>query len=113
MSATGRAGLFGRVASSSVCVILSRFATKGIDFCVLLVLARLLAPSDFGIVAIAMTLVFIIEAILELPISQVLVQMPEYDKAHLDTAFTLSLLRGLTIALILVGASVPFSIWYD
>ena len=112
MSVAPHSGLFRRAASSSLWLIISRFATKGIDFCVLLVLAHLLAPSDFGIVAIAMTLVLIIEAIFELPISQVLVQMPHYEKVHLDTAFTLSLLRGLAIAIILVSASFPFSVWY-
>ena len=42
-----------------------RLLSRGVDFITLLVLARFLGPADFGLVAMAMTVVFIVEAILD------------------------------------------------
>lgn len=101
-----------RTTGSAVWLILVRLASKGIDFVSLLILAKLLSPTDFGIVAIAMTLVLMIEAIFELPVSQVLVSMPRVTTGHVHTAFTLSALRGLVLMVALWILSVPFSIFY-
>jgi PST family polysaccharide transporter len=56
-----------------------------------------------------MSVIMIVEAVLELPVGQALVRLPILTKAHYDTAFTLSLLRGLGVALILLALSWPFA----
>lgn len=91
----------------------SRLAGRLIDFVTLLVLARALNPADFGLVAIAMTLISVVEAVLELPLTQVLTRLTDVKKSHLDTAFTLAVLRSLFIALIIAAAAWPFSAIYD
>lgn len=101
-----------RTVTAAAWLVVVRLLTKSIDFIALLVFARLLTPADFGLVAIAMTLVFIIEAILELPINQVLVQQRTITKPQLDTAFTLALLRGCIIAAMMALAAYPFSVIY-
>lgn len=105
--------LSNRTATAAVWLVSVRLLTKLIDFIALLVLARLLTPADFGLVAIAMTLIFIVEAVLELPINQALVRQPTITRSQLDTAFTLGLLRGLLLAIFLVAVSYPFAIIYD
>jgi len=72
-------------------------------------LARILQPADFGLVAIAMTLVSVVEAALKLPLNQALLRLPVTTAAQYDTAFTLSALRGLLLTLIVVLASWPFA----
>jgi O-antigen/teichoic acid export membrane protein len=106
------AGLTRRTAGSAMWLIAARLIIKGIDFAMLLVLARLLEPADFGIIAIAMTSVMIVEAVFELPIYQVLVALPVIERAQLDTAFTLGALRGVGIALVLVAVAFPFARFY-
>lgn len=91
----------------------ARLITRLFDLATLLVLARILEPGSFGLVAIAMSVVAIVEAALELPLNQALVRLPEITRAQYDTAFTLSLLRGLLLGLILVAAAWPFAKFYD
>src|SRR5690606_21933471 len=52
------------VARSAALLITARLATRLIDFVTLIVLGHLLTPVDFGLVAIAMTVMQITEAIL-------------------------------------------------
>lgn len=101
-----------RTAGASAALIGARLAGRGIDFVTLLVLARLLTPADFGVVAIAMILVLIVEAVFELPVSQMLLVEPRVERVLLDTAFTLSIVRGLVLALLLSAAAWPFSAFY-
>lgn len=107
------AELTRRTTGSAAWLILVRLASKGIDFVSLLVLAKLLTPADFGVIAIAMTLVLMIEAVFELPVSQVLVSMPVVTKGHIDTAFTLSALRGIVLAAMLWILAIPFASFYQ
>lgn len=90
----------------------ARLISRAVDLCTMVVLAHVLRPRDFGLVAIAMTLIFIVEAALEMPISQALVRLNEVNSAHYDTAFTLGLLRGLALSLILCGLGRPFAHFY-
>ena len=87
----------------------ARLSARALDFAGLLVLARFLTPADFGFVAIGMTLVQLMEAILELPVGQVLVRSAAVTPRLLDTAFTLSLGRGVLLSIVLVLASFPFA----
>jgi PST family polysaccharide transporter len=86
-------------------LVLSRFVGRIIDFFNLLILARMLVPADFGHAALAMALVLIIDMIFEVPVTQALVRLPVIEKSHLDTGFTLGILRsGFVVALILACA---------
>jgi O-antigen/teichoic acid export membrane protein len=102
-----------RTAAGASILIASRLITRCIDFSALVILARLLSPDDFGLVAIAMSIIMIVEAIMELPLGFALVSLPIRTKAHYDTVFTLQLLRGLTLAVLLLMASWPFSQIYN
>lgn len=102
----------GRAAVGAAWLIGARLGTKLIDLTTLLLLARLLKPTEFGLVAVAMTLILIVEAILELPVNQVLVRLPTLSSRMFDTAFTVGALRGLVLAVLLGTLAVPFSIVY-
>ena len=103
--------LAARAASGSMWLIAARMGTRLIDLATLMLLARLLTPADFGVVAVAMVLVQIVEAVFEMPVAQVLVRSAGTgeDRAMLDTAFTLSVARGLAVAALLGGAALPFA----
>jgi PST family polysaccharide transporter len=91
----------------------SRFLGRGIDFFTLLIFARLLSPADFGLTALALTVVLIVDTVLEVPVTQALTRLPTIDRRHLDTGFTLNLLRGLLIALFVLAAAWPVARFYD
>jgi O-antigen/teichoic acid export membrane protein len=88
----------------------SRLGGRVIDFVTVLILARTLTPADFGLTALAMTLIAIVDTVLEIPLIQALTRLKFIKKSHLDTAFTLGVLRGLVVSLIILAAAWPFSI---
>src|SRR6266446_2754021 len=98
-----------RTTVGATIMIASRLAARCIDLAALAVLGRLLSPADFGLVAIAMSVMMIVEAITELPVGQAIVRLSVVTKAHYDTAFTICFLRGAGVALILFALSWPLA----
>lgn len=101
-----------RTASGGTWTVAARVVSRVVDLATIIVLAHILHPGDFGLVAIAMTVIFIVEAALELPISQALVRLPAVSKERYDTAFTLGLIRGLAVGLIVCSVAWPFAHFY-
>jgi PST family polysaccharide transporter len=82
-------GMFWLLSGSGVQAIL-RMA-------VMIVMARLLMPADFGLVAGALVLIDFIEVFSDLGIGLVIVQRHELEERHIRTGFTVSALLGLTL----------------
>lgn len=78
-----------------------------------IILARLLTPGDFGLVAVAAVIFTIISAFTALSLSEALVQHPNPRREHYDSAWTLSLMRGVFVALILSGIGLFFALYGD
>lgn len=89
-------------------MILWRVATRLLGFVSTLVLARVLLPADFGLVAIAMTYLAAFDAFSIFGLQDAIIRAPEYDRAMMDTAFTLSVLRGLANTLV-IAATAPLA----
>jgi lipopolysaccharide exporter len=83
----------------------AELATQGAGFLRLVVLARLLAPHDFGLMGIALVLMKWLEYFTETHFSAALVRKPEDIRPYLDTAWTLQVVRGVTLASILALAA--------
>ena len=99
-------------AKASFLIIIGKLAVRAMDLIVLMVLARILTPSDFGIIAMARTALFIIEAITELPISSALIREEKVTDSMLDTALTLGLLRGAVITSVMAVIAFPVAGFY-
>ena len=67
----------------------------------MIVLARLLSPEDFGLVAKAVMIYTFLELITELGLETSLIKDKESETADYDTVWTLHILRGIAIAAIL------------
>src|ERR1700753_3741929 len=91
----------------------SRLSGRLIDFVTILVLARTLTPADFGLTALAMTLTVIVDTVLQVPLIQALTRLENVTKSHLDTAFTLGVLRGAVLSLVVLSAAWPFAQIYN
>lgn len=101
-----------RVAAAGSVLIVARLFTRGIDLVTLLVLGRLLSPADFGLVAIAMSVMMVVEAVTDLPIMNALARLRTATKDYLDTAFTISALRATAVAATLVALAWPMAVIY-
>lgn len=101
-----------KVAHGAFLITAARGVSRALDLITLMVLARLLTPADFGLVAIAASAVQLTEAILELPTGTALLQLKSVGRKPLDTAFTFALLRGLFVAVLLAGLSFPLASFF-
>lgn len=72
---------------------------------VFLLLARILGPKDFGLVALASTFLSFMQIFLDQGFSQAIVQRQELTDEHLDTAFWSNLLIALILFIIIILAS--------
>jgi O-antigen/teichoic acid export membrane protein len=71
----------------------------------ILVLARLVAPAEFGLVAIGMVSLAIMVSLTDFGIIPALVQLPARRKRHLDTAWTIGVIRGAGINIVMLLAA--------
>ena len=101
-----------KVAIGSVLMVSARLIARLVDLVTMLVLARILVPADFGLVAIAASVVSIAEAALEIPVNQALVRLSAITMRQYDTAFTLSALRGLALTIALPLMAAPVASFY-
>lgn len=103
--ATSSASIRERTLIGAGWMILWRVATRLLGFVSTLVLARVLVPADFGLVAIATTYIAAFDAFSIFGLQDAIIRSPEYDRHMLDTAFTLSVVRGFLNTLIIAGTA--------
>ena len=84
-----------------------RFASQGISFCFSIVLARILAPKDYGVVAMIVIFIAIAQAFVDSGFSNALIRKPDLKERDLSTAFYFNIVVGLVCYAILFAAS-PF-----
>lgn len=68
-----------------------------LQLAVLAVLARLVTPADFGVVSAAFVVISFSAIVSQLGLGPALVQRPDLEPRHVDTAFTSSVLFGLLL----------------
>jgi len=90
-----------RVAKGAAWMVALRVAFRGISVVSQLILVRLLSPTDFGLVASASIIYGMLGMLSDLSTSLALMQMPDPQRADYDTAWTLGVLRGLVISVML------------
>jgi O-antigen/teichoic acid export membrane protein len=77
-----------------------------------LILARLLIPDDFGLVAIATGIIGTIEALSWISVHDALIRHPERSRPLYDTGFTLQVLRATLTAALLAAAADPLATFF-
>ncbi|MDP5134049.1 MAG: oligosaccharide flippase family protein [Paraglaciecola sp.] len=94
-----------KVASSASLVFIVRLFQRSIGVISLLILARLLTPQDFGVVAIATMLVFLFDTLSEGGTQQYIIQKKSIDEHDVITAWTISILSKLALFIALLLAA--------
>lgn len=75
-------------------MVLWRIATRGLGVFSTLILAHVLVPQDFGVVAIATTYLAAFEALSSVGLQDAVIRASDAGEELHDTAFTLAVLRG-------------------
>ncbi|HEX5578717.1 MAG TPA: oligosaccharide flippase family protein, partial [Candidatus Limnocylindria bacterium] len=93
-------GLRRQVARGLTWTIVNTWGEQALNLVVFIVLARLLTPVDFGLVALAAVFVAFAQLFVDQGLGDALVQRRELTGIHIDTAFWVAMATGalLTIA---------------
>ncbi|MFO1217468.1 MAG: lipopolysaccharide biosynthesis protein [Burkholderiaceae bacterium] len=103
----------GRMARGAVWMVLFKFVERGLGLLSTLILVRLLAPSDFGVIAMATSFIAMAELLGAMGFDVALIQQSGATRDHYDTAWTCNLALGLTITLLMLGLASPISTFYQ
>ena len=104
----GPGGLERRVARGLAWTLVDTWGRQLLNLAVFLVLARLLDPADFGLVALAAVFVQFAQLVVDQGLGDALIQRRELSTSHVDTAFWVALATGavLTLALLLLAGPI-------
>lgn len=88
-----------------------RWADRIIGLVSTIILARILAPEDFGVIAMASLVVTLVDIIFNLGVHVPLIQKSDVTQSHYDTAWTLKIIQA-TLATTLIALSAPYAASY-
>jgi len=105
-----------RVRSGVSWNVSSSLIEQFIGFVRSIVLARFLAPEDFGLFAMALTIVAALNAVTTIGLNQTIVadkfETRHRLKAHLDTVWSAELIRSLIVTLLVSASAFPMARFY-
>ena len=99
------ASITSRVVTGAGWMVAWRMVSRMLGFVSMLLLASLLAPKDFGIVAMATAVTGAVEGLSQLGVRDALVRLRDERREYYDTAFTFQVARALLTALLIAGLS--------
>ncbi|WGQ12720.1 lipopolysaccharide biosynthesis protein [Sphingobacterium faecium] len=103
----------GQLISGVFFTALAKYANLIISLVVTAILARLLAPDQFGVVAIATVAIAFLNLIADIGLSATVIQHKELDRKALSALFSLSVYITLLLSLIFFLCAGVFANWYD
>lgn len=107
------ADLHKKILSGAALMVLLRLLVKSLGLISTMVLARLLVPDDFGLIAIVMAIYALIELINAFGFDVVLIQKQDATDEHYNTAWTIKVLFGVIAAGVMLVAAVPLAEFYQ
>ena len=99
--------IIARTARGTGWLIAWRMATRLLGLASTVVLVRLLAPEDFGLIALATSFTLVVEAMALIDVEDAVTRERAPTREVYDTAFTLGLLRGLAIGGMIAALAFP------
>lgn len=102
-----------KIAKGAVWMILFKLVERGLGLISTLILARLLMPEDFGVVAMAMSFIAMAELLSAFSFDTAIIQNQKATQEHYNSAWTCSLLLGLVITLVMIALAVPIATFYN
>jgi lipopolysaccharide exporter len=101
-----------RMARGAVWMVGFKFLERSLGMISMLILARLLVPADFGLVAMATSFIALLELFAAFGVDTALVQRQESTPAHFNSAWTLNVCSGGAIATMMLLLAWPAALFY-
>ena len=92
---------------------IDRFSSMGIQFATSVILARLLSPGDFGLIALTVTFTVIFQTINEYGFNAALMNKLDRDDLDYSSVFILNIILGFFLYLILFLCSPLISVFFE
>ena len=96
-----------RLTRGATWIAATRILVNVMAFVNTLLLARLLTPGDFGLVAIALAITTVVTSVTELSLTAALIQHQDPREDHFHSAWTLNFARGALLAVLICALAVP------
>lgn len=109
MRGAGRTSVF----KGAILTVSMRWTDRLIGFVSTLILARLLAPADFGVVAMASLVVGLVDVLLSLGVNVALIRNHNATPAHYNTAWTLRLAQSALAAAVVFIAAPAAALYFN
>lgn len=90
-----------------------KISTQGIQFLFSIILARLLAPDDYGIIAMPMVFLVLAQVFIDSGFSNALIRKPDLKEEDLSTAFYFNILVGCFCYFVLFVSSPYIATFYN
>jgi lipopolysaccharide exporter len=104
--------MLSRTATSTGWIVGWRMATRLFGLISTLILVRLLAPGDFGLVALGTSFIGAVDMLSGLGVEDALVREHAPTRALYDTAFTLTAIRSVGTSVVIALAAVPVAAFF-
>jgi O-antigen/teichoic acid export membrane protein len=104
---TATRSILARTVTGAGWVIAWRLGTRVLGLISTLVLVRLLVPADFGLLALAASFAQTVDGMMILGTEEAVIRQINPDRSVYDTAWTLNVIRGATVATIVLTSAVP------
>ena len=101
-----------RMAKGAAWLVLFRLLERGIGLVSTLFLARLLVPADFGLVAMAVSVLAALELLTAFSFGLALIQNQNAERRHYDTAWSFAVTFGIANALAMCAIAYPAAVFY-
>jgi lipopolysaccharide exporter len=105
--------LTSKVVKGSSWVVFGSISGKGLDFLLQLLLTRLFVPEDFGIMAIGLSFIAIVEAITETGFGSAIIQKQNDVTSYLDSAWTLDFCKSILLFIIVLSFSNSIALFFN
>lgn len=102
-----------KTAVSAGWLIATRMLGRILGLCNTLVLARILVPGDFGLVAMATTFSQAVEAFAQVGIQDALIRAENHPRELYNTAFSMQIVRNLLVGAAIAAGAYPASIYFE
>ncbi len=105
--------LFAKVADGALWMVLFKVAERGMGLISTLILVRLLEPADFGIVAMAISSIALVEIFAAFGFDTALIRQKNATAEHFNTAWTFNVIFTGVVAMIMFAAAPWVAAYYQ
>ena len=102
-----------KVSKGAAWMLLFKSLERSLSLISVVILARLLIPADFGLVAMAVSVIALVEIVSTFNFELAIIQRTNPAREHYDSAWSMNILAGVGGALVTAAAAWPAADFYN